>query len=610
MSGPRVFAVAAVLMVLGGLSWPLVTDDHAVDRETAAERAESSPPGRPSLVGSAVAHPVAPGPPVVTAAARPCDGSDSTSLEGVIRRWDGQPAARVEVYVVASDATCRLHRTTWGSDGALSSSMRTDSAGKYRLVGLPPTWEGHVVVRAACTYRFQGPLLRRDAGAAPLVCDVDLPAPATLTVMLASTAGESPRLGTLQLDSVRCRCDVLEREPDEPWYSGLSEDERSCRVQLSPGSWTLRAGIHHGPDVDHEVSLRSGGDATVCLHVPCEGVVRGRVHDPLGRKLNVRWVVWAGEQTIRVSHEPGLDRFRLFGAGREPGSLFVGVDWNEGPTVLLERRSVVPDGEELVLEVPAPRYVAFRVVDAPERLMLFPAIGRGCVRARAPEPLGEDRYRVEVFQAKPSVLALWSFSTAPLLLAIPALEPGQTYDLGALRLPAGVDVVVRVTDGRGTRIPDARVLVLAEWPQLGSGRTDDEGVISLWRMPTSPFLLRVEANGFPRHVVRVEPRARTDVNVVLNREGRLVVAASGSFPEDGELMVTPDEPVPPLTPEHELRTYSNAEEMGTLGMGLAPGAYLVHALTYGRDRCAPVPVVVREGETTHATIAVPQPPTR
>jgi hypothetical protein len=115
------------------------------------------------------------------------------------------------------------------------------------------------------------------------------------------------------------------------------------------------------------------------------------------------------------------------------------------------------------------------------------------------------RFAVEIVAVGEPVVVRLSIDdfAAPAVLALPALRPGEVRDAGEIRLDHGRVVRGSVLGPDRQPVVGARVTVLEAWADA-SAWTDATGVFSLIRMPRKPLWIRIEAEGLPRHIVRVD----------------------------------------------------------------------------------------------------------
>lgn len=302
----------------------------------------------------------------------------------------------------------------------------------------------------------------------------------------------------------------------------------------------------------------------------------------------------------------------LAGAAAAGGPGLSGRTDPKGEAVLL-----VDPGEPVDLEVSAPHHVLWksrvepgtapplrvtleravnilgRLVDSHGRPVEegMAALRRGSLsRTLALEPGGA--FDIDLPAGVEADLTLSSPTTRELRVPLPAGDPGERRDLGALRAPAGIEISGRVTSAKdGAPVAGARIWLprpggdgqLLAWVDrdLLEARSGPDGRFRMTGAPEGPLLLRIDAVDFARaHLaVQAEPGATAlDAGeVALHHGADLRVAVSGSPPE-GALA------------HADLR--GDWLEMDTLTAPVRDGAALLRNIPPGKVR-----ITVRSGRT-------------
>jgi hypothetical protein len=339
------------------------------------------------------------------------------------------------------------------------------------------------------------------------------------------------------------------------------------------------------------------------------------VEDEAGSPVHAHlwWVERNGRTTAVVESDRG-GRFRFEGMGPEAGTLRVAA---AGPLSLPFARSEVPDvapgGAPLRVVLPRAPVLAGRFPDLAEGSTVGVSIYSRSHTSTRGTRVGPGGW-FEIPHPEPGVPALAVFATtgsAPLLLEVPALSAGDRTDLGDLRPVAGRAVHGVVRDGTGRGVPFATARVAERW---SDGREPDarvafDGSYRLERMPLDRFEIRVEAPGFPSHVLSVPGgEGDTRFDPTIGSGGTLeaqVRDAEGNAVAGATVVVRPEGASPYDADFDATRQTFDTDAGGRLRALLQARRHVVSAYDADHGRRGDVgDVEIRAGETTTVTIGV------
>ena len=216
------------------------------------------------------------------------------------------------------------------------------------------------------------------------------------------------------------------------------------------------------------------------------------------------------------------------------------------------------------------------------------------------ETAAEGRFERRPPVREPMVIAITVEGYPPIVVDVPALEPGVTHDIGTVRLDSGRTAHARVVDDMGAPIQGAIVTIPEPWPDLDlAARTGKDGVFRLPLMPRRPLHLSIKATGYPVHFVVHETDGGT---IALGRGGLLDVRLLGG---DGKPMAGVHAGIVRAGPgldRDRARLGAEADGDGRCRRRLQEGRWRVEIWSRKHHKLLTREVEVRSGETTEATL--------
>lgn len=447
-----------------------------------------------------------------------------------VERWEGERARPV------AGATLELHRPGAGARGSVQqywASYVTDEDGTAQIPSLPAT---HEVLAVATAPGFLVETYQGTSEHLPTRFVLD--PGATLRGRVADPEGRP-------LEGVDIAVFAwASPHVDVPLHHHTQTDEE--------GAWQLET----LPPGEAAVSARGKGLTSHTETVTVEGA-----------ELTLpTWILEPGiELPVRVTDDSGapvadasLYRGRELAAKTdEQGRAVVsGVPVARGLTVEARARGHL--AETATLAPPYPDTVrvqltrGFRVVGAfanPDGTPIEDARATvrfgGAVSLYEVEPDGG--FEIFLPPGESAELRLASPTSPEVEVAVEPGEPGEVRDLGVIRAPAGLRVTGRVLDRQsGEPVPGARVWTprltdrgdAFAWFQqdLLSAVSDGEGLFELRGLTHAPSTLRLDAHGFARRILTVEPSPDepiVDLGEVWMAPGvEVVVIADREMPRD------------------------------------------------------------------------------
>ena len=290
--------------------------------------------------------------------------------------------------------------------------------------------------------------------------------------------------------------------------------------EVTPGRYTLRVWYPNGPRRDLDIELRAGEERVIEVRPKGGAAVKGVVVGPGGGPVAGVDVAWMGEKHANTNTDE-RGRFNLTGLDAGPGTVKVDSLWLRYTPAAVE--GVVPGGEPLRIVLERGARLHGRIIGLPKgtsrvRCDLYSApVSSGGEMETAAEGRFERRAPVR----EPMVIAITVEGYPPIVVDVPALEPGVTHDIGTVRLDGGRTAHARVVDDTGAPVQGAIVTIPEPWPDLDlAARTGKDGVFRLPLMPRRPLHLRIKATGYPVHFVVHETDGGT---IALGRGGLLDV---------------------------------------------------------------------------------------
>jgi len=509
------------------------------------------------------------------------------TLEGRVVHADGRPAAGAELYVVPpARPPPPWHQAGVryvGDEAELAKASAphaiTDAEGAFSLRGLPLDTERRLAVTVSRLFHAWSEPFRFVRDGEVVRIEVVLPAPASLRVFAQDAKGEPmPKFqADLGDDLFLFVRHGNEGEPDGSRFFDA----------VAPGTYLLRVWPRSGAFIDREIELRPGEDA-VQVVTPEEGIVlEGSVVDAAGRPVTAE-VTWSGRKGARVQTD-ARGRFRIPGLAAEPGLLGVAP---HGEYAVQEREGVVPGARRVRVVVAADGVVTGRIVGiAPGTQVTVTYHSVGEVNGDAFDLPEDGRIRVRAkFLHEPFALHVEIAGFAPVVREGPGLDAGETRDLGDLQPDAGRTAQARVVDDAGRPVAGARVQVAELWASELVTRTDGEGWFRFGKMPPKTLRLRIDAEGFPPHLLEL---ADGEATLALGRGG--VVAGRADL--GGAYVSLRPTDRPGFDPDRAAQDVQCAAD-GTFRCALQPGAYVAQLWDQATNEVYKTAFTVRAGETT------------
>jgi hypothetical protein len=402
-------------------------------------------------------------------------------LEGSVVESDGSPAGKVGLLLVPArrQPAPRGERT----------HFETDPAGRFRLRAVPlgvdlrvATFDDRNGWSEPVRFERDGELQRRN---------IRIPAPASLTLRVVGADAEETVLVEVDGDDERPGAATIDEDSWEPEPTfELPPGAYRVRVSASGWAWQERRVVLTEGESREEVFTFSGGET-----------IEGTLLDVDGAPDVEAEVTCRGGGLEAKARTGPEGRFALRGLPRGPvtlvaeayGSGRARAVWKGAAptrTVLALPRAAVLSGRIAGGELGAPLRVDFESEHAWDGEEAF--------------LLESGRFSVEISAVGEPVVVSLSVEdfAAPAVFAL-TLRPGEVRDLGEIRLDHGRAVRGRVVGPDGAPVPGARVAVVEPWSEA-TAVTDAQGSFSIVRMPRKPLWVRIDAEGFPSHIQRVE----------------------------------------------------------------------------------------------------------
>lgn len=540
-------------------------------------------------------------------------------LEGEVRDAEGRPAKGVVVTALAPDEPLppRGRDHTWyvseaeiARAKARQPSAVSDAAGHYEIRGVPlgaeVTAAVHVTDRldgrsTSATFSLAGERQRRD---------VALPEPGRLVVRVAGWRPGASRIGQITVLG------------PTGWSNSFDESvlaEGEWRIDgLRPGPYTVQIFPRGAPVETRSTEVPSNQRAVVEIALPSGRILDGLVVTETGEPIAGADVWWLGAQTIMGTTD-GAGRFHFEGIAAEVGTLRV-TDASgpmRGDHVARASRyveGVAAGGPPMrIVLSPAPRVRARIVGLDPATRIGSLIVSRSIHAGDSARRLGDGR--IETTLTNPLDPAMWVLTTpgfAPLVVEVGGPYPEATRDLGELRFDGGRTVAGEVRDVSGRAVAGATVRLTDKWAddeEQARQQTGADGAFRFELMPVRPIEVRVDAEGYPVHIVMLPVgRAGEQPKITLTRGGTLrirVLDAEGAVVPGATVTFMPDGPRPYDVDYDRTRRSRTADADGFLEARLQARGHRIRADAPNDKRKGHVEsVLVEEGGAASLEIRV------
>jgi len=448
------------------------------------------------------------------------------TVTGRVLDAKGRPLAGADVFLAEKGGDDPLRKARHVGDlykwqvAALRNHATSGPDGGYLFAGVP-TRSPHVIHArsnderegrtGAVTLKLPGDLLAAEVRVRHL---------ARITLRLFD-AGTEKEIDGLGYDATIDRRHGDGRRDQDASYD--SKSKRHYFADVRPGTHVVYLSPKRHVKKRVTVTVRPGEDRELRVLVDRGTFLRGRIVNPQGNPLSAHVrLYWmdAGEEEYRSGMAAKDGTFELRGIP-EADARFVA--WPDGGGEGEWKVTTGKDVGDLVVQ-PAPRVVARLIGAGPgdpgKGGVVYGSGGGTC----AWFGFGEDGTHVfeDVLPDRDFAVYLGVRGRAPFVKHGLRVKPGQTLDLGAVRLPEPVTVRGTVVDATGKPVGFARVRVVEGW-QESPATTGPDGGFALAEMPPGRSLLVVEVRKSPRAYAPVDAKPGMEpITIILRAPGTIL----------------------------------------------------------------------------------------